>query len=68
MLAHREDSESLIDESTIKKIGHGLVKHCLIRIMPLLYAMWYNIVHHDYELLKVLKSLFGNEQEVLVIK
>ena len=25
-------------------------------------------IHHDYELLKVLKSLFGHEQEVLVIK
>ena len=25
-------------------------------------------VHHDYELVKVLKSLFGHEQEVLVIK
>lgn len=27
-----------------------------------------NHVHHDYELVKVLKSLFGHEQEVLVIK
>ena len=25
-------------------------------------------VHHDYELVKVLKSLFGHEKEVLVIK
>ena len=25
-------------------------------------------IHHDYELVKVLKSLFGHEQEVLVIK